>query len=353
MNNIKEKGNKNFNKILKEIIIIISYIKTKTIVEINDIKFVFDNNFKDISKNTKLLLIELLLEQKKTQKEKELYEIIIQEEKNYLLNIFNTQKSKENINDFDINDYIKTKNLMIKASEILFKLNNNIKSELIYLIPHLSINLQIIYENYKKSLDNKDSSLFLENFSFLYNSFILRSFYFIIESLIASKSFLNDKQKIFEIYKTILFLDKQNNKNISDFYDLDNIIEIKNPFFVDNNDIESRSYMERRDLIKIPIKMKEEKNLIIKVNCPINKIMNKFIRIELIQTDTKSHIFNLELENDCIFYNIKEIKIEINDISRILRLVDRNQNERIINMLKKNFIINIIPLKNEIGRAHV
>ena len=99
--NIKGERKKLFNKILKEIIIITSYLKKYTIVDIKDIKFIFDNNYNEINFKSKLLLIELLLEQKKTQKEKELYDIIIQFEKNYLLNTF----KKEDINSFDLSYY--------------------------------------------------------------------------------------------------------------------------------------------------------------------------------------------------------------------------------------------------------
>jgi hypothetical protein len=54
MNNIKVNQNKLFNKILKEIIIISSYINNNTIIEINDIKFVLDNNYEQINFKTKL-----------------------------------------------------------------------------------------------------------------------------------------------------------------------------------------------------------------------------------------------------------------------------------------------------------
>ena len=69
LNNIKKEENKIFSKILKEIVFISSYIKNK-IIEIKDIKFIFDENDKSIKNKIKLLLIELLLEQKKTQRQK-------------------------------------------------------------------------------------------------------------------------------------------------------------------------------------------------------------------------------------------------------------------------------------------
>ena len=82
INNIKEKGNKIFTKILKEIAIISSYLKSN-IIEINDIKYIFDENNESIKNKIIFLLIELLLEQKKTQKQKELFQNIINLEKNF------------------------------------------------------------------------------------------------------------------------------------------------------------------------------------------------------------------------------------------------------------------------------
>ena len=77
---MKAKDNKIFNIILKEIIIIASYM-SNNIIEINDINIMFDGNDKSIQNKTKFLLIELLLQQNKTQKQKELFENIIKFEK--------------------------------------------------------------------------------------------------------------------------------------------------------------------------------------------------------------------------------------------------------------------------------
>ena len=69
LNNMKAKDNKIFNLILKEIVFIASYI-SDNFIEINDVVFIFDENDKSIKNKTKFLLIELLLEQNKTQKKK-------------------------------------------------------------------------------------------------------------------------------------------------------------------------------------------------------------------------------------------------------------------------------------------
>ena len=122
MNNIKYEKNKIFPKILKEIVFISSYIKNK-IIEIKDIKFIFDENDKSVKNKIKLLLIELLLEQYGTQKQKELYENIIEFEKNSIINIIKNEILLEK-KDICYNSYYnKLKELMIKASEIIFKIN--------------------------------------------------------------------------------------------------------------------------------------------------------------------------------------------------------------------------------------
>ena len=125
LKNIKSKEKKIFNKMIKEIIVIISFIENNTVLEINEIIFVFEESYNDISYKTKLLLIELLLEQKKTQKEKELFELIIQTEKNYLMNIFiNYNKNNELL---ELKNYSLMKYIIIKSSEVLFKVNESLK----------------------------------------------------------------------------------------------------------------------------------------------------------------------------------------------------------------------------------
>jgi len=122
-----------FNKILKEIIIISSYIKNNQIIEINDIKFALDNEYNIINNKTKLLLVELLLEQNETKNQKELYEYITQLEKNYLIKIFISLNNKKN-EDLDLSYYYLLKELMIKASEIFVQVSEKYKWELISLI---------------------------------------------------------------------------------------------------------------------------------------------------------------------------------------------------------------------------
>ena len=56
LNNMKDKDNKIFNILLKEIVFITSYI-SDNFIEINDVKFIFDENDKSIKYKTKFLLI--------------------------------------------------------------------------------------------------------------------------------------------------------------------------------------------------------------------------------------------------------------------------------------------------------
>ena len=326
MNNIQNNQNKLFNKILKEIIIISSYLKNIDFINFNDIKFALDNNYKNIKFKTKLLIIELLLIQNKTQIQKEIFNYIIQLEKNYLINIFKNQEKVQKNYEFDLSFYSISKTLMINASEILFKKYCNAQNDLSYLIPDLSNSIQEICELYSQSLNDNNNSF--NNFSFIYNSFIFRAYYFILEKLISNMILLKEKEKIFSIYKTILILDKINiNNQKYKYYDMDNIIEITNynlievqidNFFIENKDI------------NLPIKIKEPKNIIIKYNIPSDRQLNNSFNIRLINKDNETHIVNLSQENDYIYSNIKEINVTF-----------------LNNIVKKNFILNFIPIKNE------
>ena len=145
----EEKEKSLFNQILKEIIKISSYIKNSQIIEIKDIKFALDNKYNIINNKTKLLLVELLLEQNETKNQIEFYEFIIQLEKNYLINIFINlnQNKKEELN---LSYYYLFKELMIKASEIFNQVSEKHEIELISLIQILSNCIQEIYKLYQK-----------------------------------------------------------------------------------------------------------------------------------------------------------------------------------------------------------
>ena len=331
MNNIKINQNKLFNKILKEIIIISSYINNNTIIEINDIKFVLDNNYEQINFKTKLLIIELLLQQNKTQNQKELFNHIINLEKKYLINIFKNKANDEKKDIFDLSFYSLSKKLMINASEILFKKFCSPKNDLSYLIPDLSNIIQEICELYSKLLNNKNDNSSINKFSFIYNSFTFRTFYFIIEKLIANRILLKEQEKIYSLYKTILILDKINiNNKQYQYYDMNNVIEITNYSLLD---IELEGNFCQNINLKLPIKIKEPKNLIIKTNISSNKELDDSFDIQLLNNNNESYKVDFFQDYDNIYHNIKEIKIIFKTKTK--------------NIVKKDFILNFIPLKNE------
>ena len=318
LKSIDSKENKLFNKILKEIIVITTYIKKNTIFEIDEIKFALNKDFKNINTKSKFLLIELLLKQNEMKDSKGLYELIIQLEKEVLSTIFKSDS-------FDLSDYYSSQNLMIKASESFYKRLKFIKEELLSLIPCLLENIEALVElKHKKPEDKNIIGCFP-----LYNSFIFRSFYLILEYLIANKIILGKKEYIIQIYKTLLLMDK-NNINFNDSFDMDNIVEITNYSFF--NDIRNDNYYGRRNSMEVKINLKESKNIIIKTNIISNRELYHSIIID-IKKDNKIIPVNFSKEKNVIYHDVKEIDV-------IFENYDRNIND-------KDFIINIIPIKNE------
>ena len=339
---VKEKSL--FNKILKEIIIISSYIKNNQIIEINDIKFALASEYNIINNKTKLLLVELLLEQKVTKNQIELYEYIIQLEKNYLINIFKSLNKKEKEN-LDLSYYYLFKELMIKASEIFVIVSEKYKWELISLLQILSNCIQDICEVYQIIFEKINSDNPFDKISYLHNSFIFRCFYFIIEKLIANKKFLNEKENISAIYKALLSLDKisQNIKE-SDYYDMNNIIEITN-YSLNINDSNYDFYSISND---IKIKMKNKIDIIINSNFSLED----FAEISLndpsyqLQPEGPSQskgVQQVNLDKFCneyIYNDINEINIQfhnsydINENNKVIKIIP------IINKDRYNLFIN-------------
>ena len=325
LNGIKEKNNKIYYKIFKEIIEIISYINDNILFEIKEIKHLFEDNNEDINYKFKLLLIQLLLEQKKTQRDLELYKIIINIEKNFLNNIF--QKFDDNKFIIEgIQYYYLSKNLMINASEKLFKLYNSKELEhfndLLNIFQILSENILVILELYEKILINKNSNL--DKFNLINDSFIFRSFYFIIEKIISNKKFIINNNILHNI---LILLDRLNINDICyDFFDMDNLIEIKSPMIINTDNKNSKND------IQIPIKLKEPKDIVIKTSLSSYDDLNEFINIKLINNDDDVYVCNLNYDNEIVFENIKKINVSVlkKDSSYL-----------------KDFIINIMPLKNK------
>ena len=310
-NNIKENPGKQFNIMLKEIIDIISYIRDNSVIEIKDIM-----EEKNINSTTKFLLIELLLTEHNIQKEHKLYELLINFEKDYLLELINKIKMNKN-NNIEVPNYSLYKKIMKKASEILFiySLCEENYNKLLPLIPILSKNIQEIYTNFQ--INNNT----LNNFSFIYNSFNFRLFYFIIQKIISNEQFIN-QDIITELNNTLLFLDENNiNENYYNYLDMNNLIEIKNS-----------SLRSINQNIEIPIEINNPKNIIIKTSFTSNKNISDLIQLILTKKDNEKIKMDLKIDDNNIFYEIK--KIQINFL---------NKNDD----MKRDFVINIIPIKDE------
>ena len=329
LNLIESKETKLLNKILSEIIEISSYIKNNTIIEIDEIKFALHKDYNNINIKSKFLLIELLLKQNKMKNPKELYEYIVNIEKNYLIDTLNSE-------NFDLSKYHYCKNLMINVSESFFKNVKIIQNDLISLIPCLLDNIHILFELYKNKI-NQENNL-LEKYYFLYNSFIFRSFFFLIEYLIANKIILTKKEYITSIYKMILKLDK-NNINSNLFFDTNNIIEISN--YTLNTDERGRNFLNvyHGNKYIINIKLKEIKDIIFKTNLlNIKDYRDLYNSIKITVKTNKDNyngnkLVSLFQDKDNIYHDVSEINIEFKPKDR--------------NLINDDFIINIIPIKNE------
>ena len=308
---INSKEKKQFNKILKEIMDISLYMNNNAIIEIDEIKFAFDEDFNNISNKSKLLLIELLINQNNMKNSKELLGYLIKIEKKYLIDILNSESN--NLSDNNIN-----LRFLIRASESIYKGIESFKDELISLIPNILENIQILIESYQKR-KNKN----LEEYNLFYNSFNFRSFYLIIEFLLANKTFIEKKEYIIPIYKTLLLLDKIN-INYNECFDLNNMIEITNySFFNDDN----RIYND----LELEINL-DKKDIIIKTNLISNKELYNSIQLE-IKTENKNIKVSFINNEDMIYHGVIKIKIKFSGVIR--------------NINKKEFVINIIPINNE------
>ena len=167
-------------------------------------------------------------------------------------------------------------------------------------------------------------------YTFLYNSFIFRTFFLIIEKLISNNIFPKDKESILSIYKVILILDKiTNNNQQNEFIDINNIIEIRN-----NSISKEHLYRNSNLYCESP---SNSFSVSIEVNgkdiCFYTNFISrndKYINLEIID-DLGKQNFEIEGE-DIYFYNkVKNINITYNN-----KYMDSNDND--------NFIIKIIPL---------
>ena len=321
---IKSKEKKLLNKILFEIIEISSYIKNDTTIEIDDIKFALETNYMDINIKSKFLIIELLLQQYDTKNIKELYKCIIHVDQYYLVNMLKNDS-------FSISHYSLYTKIMNNASESLYKRANRIKEELIYYTPNLLENVKILVELYKTQINNKNNHL--EEFSLLYHSFNFRALFFIIEYLIANKIYLRKQEYILQIYRTLLIMDKKE-LNYNEIFDMNNIIEITNNSFLDDNKENIHDY-NFKDTLENVIKFKDKTDLIIRTNLLLKEEYEELensIKININSSKNNKRVKYTQ-DKDIIYQEVSEMKVEFNT--------------RNINKNKSDFIINIIPIKNK------
>ena len=309
--NIKNKENiRTFNKILKEIIYIITYTNNGSIIDVKDVENEIE---KDINR-TKILLIELLLEQKSTQKSDNLLSLIIKFDKIYLINTFNSILKESNK---EILLYSLYKHMIDKYFEILFSMHFSEDIKLKNLKQYISLlnqNIKDIFILYTKSVNNK----FIKEYSPIYNSFNFKLFYFIIQTIISKKIYIENDIKE-SIQDILLFLDKYHiNDNIYEYLDMNSVHEIKISSLMNINGNYEISYEDNR-------------NIIFRTSYITDKNIDKLIRVSVLYNNNEQYNVNFYNDTDVIFRNIK--KVYINYI---------NKSE-----IKNEIIIDIIPLKDE------
>ena len=218
---------------------------------------------------------------------------------------------------------------MKKSADAFYKLSydekifNYILSDMFLII---SQKLDVIIELYNYQINSKH--FFITYHSILYNSFIFRSFYFIIQKITSSKIIFKDNNITISLYKTLLLIDKMNiNDNYHDFYDLDNIIEVKNSILLNTNENGYQLGDNDRNYREI-ITLNKPKSIIIKTSLTSYNNLKHFFEITL----NDDYEVNLNFETGKIFRNVSKIDILM-----------KNRDSIVL----KDFVLNIIPLKKD------
>ena len=320
VNNNKEiKNRKYINSILKEIVYISSYFKEENIVEIADVKNIINNN--ELSHKTKLLLIDLLITQPKTQQSLELFELILDFDKFFLTEVFDENKNKDiKIKNKIFSSYFKLyKNVMNKAIILMdvYYHNNNIEKNLLEKIVK---NIEGISNSYKNIVDSEICGI-----PFLFNSTNFNLLYLIIENLLLSESINKDSKIFSSLFNVMSTLDKLNiNKNLEKSIDLNNLIEIK------NSSIEIEDIDENKE-VKNKIIFNGKQNIIFKNNSIIESDPNDYMRLYLIKKEEKDPIqLNLKNLYGNVHYGVDGIEV-----------IFQNNNK-----IKSQFVLNVLPLKD-------
>ena len=318
-----------YYQIIKEIIIISTYIKQTTIIELEDIQFIFDEN-KD--SKLQLLLLKLLLEQEKTNKDINLYKLTMDIEFNFIKKMF-INFEKQNNSQF-LKKYYLLSEIMKYAADILNKklYNDKICNNLLDIFLNLSKYINEIIELYQNIINSK--YCFITYLSILFNSFIFRSFSFILQKIISNKIYIKNNKIISSLYKIIIFLDKINIEETGyKFYDLENVIEIKSSLFLNTN-INGYQNTDNQYNYQETIKLKKPKNILIKTSLTSHTDLNDFFDIKLYKSnnENQSYFVNLNFESGYIFRNISKIEVTMKNRDSIFL---------------RDFILNIVPLKED------
>ena len=346
------------NKILKEIIFIASYFNEQNIVEIVNIKNII-NGKNELTYKTKILLLDLLLSQPKTQQNTELFNLIFEFDKSFLCDILDDKNNKDTKNKILSSNYKLYKNIMNKTLVLMendYNKDNNkkLRKELFSLIEKITKNIEQICKIYQNVEDTELCHLpiffYSINFSF---------FYFILQKLIANNYFNRDTGILSSLYNILLVLDKlQINKNIDKIFDLNNLIEIKSSS-VENEDNEEDNFNN-------VINFNSKQNIIFKTNLTNSKDLNKYVNINIIKNENKKSVqLNLNDAYDFIHYDIDGIEIKFNKrnnkynqlILNVIPIKDEkeylkyrnNENYRIINLLQKTILHYILFLFEKIN----
>ena len=325
--NISDGKNKKFiNIILKEIIYISSYLDKQIIIEIKDIKNII-NEKNELNYKTKILLLDLLLSQPLLSENTELFNLILEFDKSFLLAILDEKQNNETKNKIFTSYYKLYKNIMTKS---LCLMNNYYKEsiknicndELFTLTYQISKNVIEICKLYQNNLNSELCKL-----PILFQSINFTMFYLILQRLISNDYFNKDMSILSSLYNVLLTLDKLNiNKNTGKNLDLNNLIEIKN-FFIENEDDQDEKENEKH-----VINFSSKQNIIFKTNITDIEDLNNYMHIKLIRKKYDKNL-NIDLNDlgDYIYYDVDGIEVQ-------LKKLNREHTE---------FILNVIPIKDE------
>ena len=299
VNNYKEvKNRKYINNILKEIVYISSYFKEENIVEIADVKNIINNN--ELSYKTKLLLIDLLITQPKTQQVSELFELILDFDKFFLTEVFDENKNKNTtIKNKIFSSYFKLyKNVMNKAiilMDVYYQNNNNEKN----LIEKIVKNIEEISNSYKNIIDSEICGI-----PFIFNSTNINLLYLIVENLLLNDSINKDPKIFSSLFKVLSTLDKLNiNKILEKSIDLNNLIEIKSSS-TENEDIDEIKEAKNKIIFN------GKQNIIFKNNNIVGNDPNDYMSLYLIKKEEKDPIqLNLKDLYGNVHYGIDGIEV--------------------------------------------